>query len=165
MANQATWNLQILAADPTLNVQDQDVYINDGTLTPTGLPAPRFYDGGASAWDNINAYKNPTSPITADGTLTIPKYNTDYFITKGSAASMFIADPIANTNDGLCLKFISTTAFAHSLDNSTGSGFNNGGTLSDKGTWGGAIGDGFAIEAYQGIWYIIPGQNANVSLG
>lgn len=104
--------------------------------------------------------------VTADGAISIPAYNVHYFITKAGVAAMTIADPTATTHDGVTLTFVATTANAHTLDNSAGSGFfSSGGATKDVGTFGGAIGDGFTIIAYQGKWYIDPRGVTNVTLG
>ena len=104
--------------------------------------------------------------ITADGAVTIPAYNVHYFFTKAGVAAMTIADPTATTHDGVTLTFIATTANANTLSNAAGSGFfSSGGGTKDIATWGGAIGDGFTIIAYQGKWYIDPRGVTNVTLG
>lgn len=104
--------------------------------------------------------------ITADGAITIPAYNVHYFFTKAGVAAMTIADPTAGTHDGVTLTFIATTAQANTLSNAAGSGFfSSGGGTKDVATWGGAIGDGFTIIAYQGKWYIDPRGVTNVTLG
>ncbi len=98
--------------------------------------------------------------VTADGAITIPPGDTTYFITKAGVAAMTIAAPTATTHDGIRLTFISTTAQAHTLDMAS-SGINAG--SADVGTFGGAIGDGVTIVAYQAHWYEVPGSNANVT--
>lgn len=104
--------------------------------------------------------------ISADGAVTIPAYNVHYFFTKAGVAAMTIADPTAGTHDGVTLTFIATTANANTLSNAAGSGFfSSGGGTKDVATWGGAIGDGFTIIAYQGKWYIDPRGVTNVTLG
>lgn len=112
-------------------------------------------------------YLSPVSAIAASGAVGLPTGNTFFHITKSSAAAVLtIIDPTATVHDGLTLTFVSDTAQAHTLDNSAGSGFfSSGGASKDIGTFGGAIGDGFAIQAYQGKWYILPGQSLNVTLG
>lgn len=104
--------------------------------------------------------------VTADGAISIPAYNVHYFITKAGVAAMTIADPTATTHDGVTLTFIATTANAHTLSNAAGSGFfSSGGATKDVATFGGAIGDGLTIIAYQGKWYIDPRGVTNVTLG
>lgn len=84
-------------------------------------------------------------------------------ITKATAAALTLADPSVR-DDGLVLTIASTTAAAHTVDNSAGSGFNGAGAGSDVGTFGAAIGNGFSVYAYGGAWYVVPGSNLNVTL-
>lgn len=108
----------------------------------------------------------PVAAITADGAITITAQSKIYFITKAGVAAETIVDPTATTHDGVTLTFISTTANAHTLDNSAGSGFfSSGGASKDIATFGGAIGDGLTIIAYQGKWYIDPRGVTNITLG
>ena len=104
---------------------------------------------------------NKVSAASANGAIT-QKLGTIY-ITKGSAAALTIADPTATDDDGCRLAIISTTAFAHTISNAAGSGFNAGGASSDVATLGGARGDNIVIEAYQGKWYVV--SSVNVTLG
>jgi hypothetical protein len=106
--------------------------------------------------------KETVTVASADGAIAVK--SGIVMITKAGVAAMTIADPTATTDDGKTLTFVSTTAQAHTLDNSAGSGFNGGGAGSDVGTWGGAIGDGITITAYNGVWYVVPGSNLNVTL-
>jgi len=73
------------------------------------------------------------------------------FITKTSAAALTIADPPLRYN-GWILHIISTTPFAHTLDNSRCSGFNNGGNLA---TFAAAVGASISLIAYAGKWYVL----------
>lgn len=108
--------------------------------------------------------RTPVGAVSADGAITIPAYNKDHFITKAGVAAMTIADPTPTTHDGVTLTFIATTANAHTLDNSAGSGFfSSGGSSKDLATFGGAIGDRITIEAYQGKWYIKDSLNITLS--
>ena len=66
------------------------------------------------------------------------------------------------TPTGIRKEIISTTAAAHTVTYSAG--FNGSGTSGDVATFGGAIGDGFVIEAYRGVWYT-SGSPRNVTLG
>jgi hypothetical protein len=110
--------------------------------------------------------KETVAAVTADGAIAVPTASKSFFITKAGIAAMTLVDPTATTHDGVRLTFISTTANAHTLDNSAGSGFfSSGGAGKDVATFGGAIGDGIIIEAYQGKWYIVPGGSLNITLG
>lgn len=114
--------------------------------------------------DTAITARTAVAAVTDDGAIAVPVGNVTYFITEDSdGAAMTLVDPTATTHDGVTLTFIATTAHAHSLDNSAGSGFNGGGAGADVGTFGGGAGDMLQIVAYQGVWYII--INTNVSLG
>jgi len=112
-------------------------------------------------------FLSPVQALAASGAVTLPAGNTTFHITKSSAgAALTIVDPTTAVHDGLTLAFVSDTAQAHTLDNSAGSGFfSSGGSSKDIATFGGAIGDGLTIQAYQGKWYILPGQSLNITLG
>lgn len=105
---------------------------------------------------------NSVVAVTADGAITIPSVNTTYNITKAGVAAMTLANPTATTHDGLRLTFMSNTANAHTLSNAGGAGFNDGGSGSDVGTFGGAKGDNIVVQAYQGKWYVV--SKVNVTL-
>ena len=109
------------------------------------------------------------SLISADGAAGIALNNfvDTYFITKGTAAAITLAAPTAGLprkggHDGMRITFVSTTAAAHTVTNSS-PGFNNNGGSSDVGTFGVAIGNGFTVEAYNGAWYVV--SSVNVTLG
>jgi hypothetical protein len=106
-------------------------------------------------------WRKPLQVLGASGAVTIK--DSVVLITKAGVAALTLADPTSGTHDGLVMRFQSTTAQAHTLDNSAGSGFNAGGAASDIGTWGGAKGDGMEITAYAGKWYV--NWLRNVTLG
>jgi uncharacterized Zn-binding protein involved in type VI secretion len=77
-----------------------------------------------------------------------------YAITKGSAlASSTLATPVTTDDDGIIMRFVSTTAYAHVI--SVASGKINGGSLTTITFTSAAIGDSVTVMAYQGIWYTI----------
>lgn len=116
--------------------------------------------------DGVAYSRTPFAAVTGDGAITIPAYNKTHFITKAGVAAMTIVDPTATTHDGVTLTFVATTANAHTLDNSAGSGFfSSGGGTKDVATFAGNIGDGITIIAYQGKWYIDPRGSTGISLG
>ena len=128
-------------------------------VTATSLTAPTV------TATTLNG-KAPVVAITADGAIAVPTADTCYFLTKAGVAAMTLVDPTATTHDGITLTFISTTAQAHTISNAAGSGFfSSGGAGKDVATFGGAIGDGFAITAYQGKWYVDPRGVTNITLG
>lgn len=100
----------------------------------------------------------------ASGAVAIPDGDTTVFITKSSAlAALTLADPTSGIHDGLRLTVVATTAYAHTLSNAAGSGFNGGGASSDVGTFGGAVGDNIRLIAYGGKWHVM--GTTNVTLG
>jgi len=111
----------------------------------------------------IGGVQETVVAVTADGAIAVPAGSRTYFITKAGVAAMTLVDPTATTHDGIRLTFIATTAHAHTLSNAAGSGFNGGGAAKDVGTFGGAIGDGITIVAYQGKWWLE--NSINVTLG
>lgn len=132
-----------------LTITDAGAATFRSTVTTTGVLAP-----------------TPVTAVTADGAIAVAAANRIYAITKAGVAAMTIVDPTATTHDGVTLTFIATTANAHTLDNSAGSGFfSSGGATKDVATFGGAIGDGLTIIAYQGKWYIDPRGTTNITLG
>lgn len=90
-----------------------------------------------------------------NGAVTIPAYSQTIYFTKAGVCAATIVDPTATTHDGVRLTFINTTANANTIDNSAGSGFNQGGGGSDVATSAAAIGDYLIIEAYQAKWYVV----------
>ncbi len=105
---------------------------------------------------------NQIAVASANGAISIPASGrVKVFITKGTAAALTLAAPTATTHDGVEIVFVSTTAAAHTVTATT-IGFNAGDASSDIGTFGGAIGDGLAVVAYQGEWYVT--NNINVTL-
>lgn len=150
-------------------------YLRDHLLTPELSEPPRatLARGLANklgveivdADSCVSIARNPQAVASADGAITIAK--STVFITKASAAALTLASPTAGSaesggHDGVVIEFVSTTAQAHTV--TCTAGFGGGTTSRDVATFGGAINDGFAIEAYSGVWYLKPGSR-NVTLG
>lgn len=133
----------------------------------TGNWVTKKRNAANDGWETIaSTPKDNFTVKSADGAVTPAAYDQIIFITKGTAAALTLADPTATTHDGAKILFVSTTAAAHTVSNAAGSGFfSTGGASKDVATFGGAIGDGFAIVAYQGKWYIDPRGVTNVTLG
>lgn len=116
--------------------------------------------------DGVAYSRTPFGAVSGDGAISVTAYNKTHFITKAGVAAMTIVDPTSTTHDGVTLTFVATTANAHTLSNAAGSGFfSSGGSSKDVATFGGAIGDGLTIIAYQGKWYIDPRGSTNITLG
>lgn len=103
---------------------------------------------------------NKVTAAAADGAIAVK--TGVVAITKGSAAALTIADPTDVTDDGCELIIMATTAFAHTVSNAAGSGFNVGGSGADVGTFGGAKGDNLHLLAYGGKWLVV--SKVNVTL-
>jgi hypothetical protein len=73
-------------------------------------------------------------------------------IAKGSAAALTLAAPSGEVQDGDFLEILSTTAFAHTITQTT-PGFNDGSTASDVATFGAEKGNSMTLIAYGGKWY------------
>lgn len=101
----------------------------------------------------------PLQVITAADAITIKEGYV--LINAGRELAVTLAAPTAGIDDGCHLTIRSMTAQAHTVTN-TSPGFNNGGSGKDVGTFGGAIGDGFSVVAYNGIWWVT--SNVNVTL-
>lgn len=92
--------------------------------------------------------------ISATGAGVISIKSGTVLLTATGAATVTLAAPTAGTDDGCRLMVESTTAQAHTVTN-TSPGFNNGSTASDVATFGTAIGNGFEVVAYNGVWWTL----------
>ena len=90
-----------------------------------------------------------TQELSADGAITIA--HGVVFITKTSAAAITLDTP-PTSMDGAELEIVSTTAFAHTVTQSS-PGFNNAGASGDVATWTAAAGNALKLRARSGIWY------------
>jgi plastocyanin len=104
---------------------------------------------GVSTQADLVTAPDYVTVASADGAVTIQSGTV--LITKGTAAALTLGTPTAAQN-GTTIRFIATTAAAHTVAAAT-IGFNAGDAAKDTGTFGGAIGDGFACVAYGGEWY------------
>lgn len=125
------------------------------TNLPNGVSAA-FYIGGE--------YMPPTV-VSVDG--AIPVTPGSYAITKGSAAALTLIAPIAGApsaggDDGVCIYVYSETAFAHVITCAS-VGF-NGKAASGTATWGAAKGNGLALIARNGQWWVMAGSNTGVTI-
>lgn len=114
-------------------------------------------DSLAATFVPPNGDATPYVLAAADGAITAK--GGSVFITKGSAAALTLAAPTAGEpnrggDDGKLLEIVSTTAFAHTVTQ-TSPGFNNNGASSDVGTFAAAKGNGLTLRAYNGAWYVI----------
>lgn len=146
-------------------------------LTDSGLTAGRvtfagtaglLEDEAAFAYDKaINqlsadvlkgGYRSTIAAKSGDGAIASAPGT--IVITKGTPlGSSTLATPTVTDHDGYVITITSSTAQAHIV--SCASGKIAGGSITTA-TFGGAIGDGITLVAYQGVWY--PISNINVTL-
>ncbi len=126
-----------------------------GTLTPVVY--------GIASDFTQSQYQPNAGPITpqtvmpivaygAAGAITVPVVDTYISLKSGASSAIIIqaADAKAYTVDN------------GSTNNTSGSGFNGGGTASDVSTFGGAIGDNMVFRANQGKWLVITLRNTTL---
>lgn len=106
-------------------------------------------------------YKQPIQVALVSGAITIKSGIVT--ITKAGVAVMTLAAPIAGKDDGKRLVIDSQTAQAHTV--TITAGLRGAGSGADVLTWGGAIGDGIELYAYNGYWFPVPGTTVNVTAG
>ena len=98
--------------------------------------------------DSIQA-KSAVVAALVDGAIAIK--SGVVMITKATAAALTLATPTTGQN-GTRITILAQTAAAHTVTAAT-IGFNEGGATTDVATFGGAIGDGMTVVAYNGEWY------------
>jgi hypothetical protein len=167
---QQPFRFELAVAGVAVTDIGRKVYASDdqtGSLTPGtyGNVVGVIVDVPASGIALVEAEYAPAfgediQVASADGAIQIRPGTV--FITKGSAAALTIANPTSGVHDGMRITIVSTTAFAHTVSNAAGAGFNGGGAASDVGTFAAAAGNGMTLEAYQGKWYV--SNNTGVTL-
>lgn len=131
----------------------------------------KYSEGGSVYYDSatgntlLNIAKNDNGGVkgefaayAANGAIPIRSHTA--LLTKAGVNAMTLATPTATTHDGVTITIVATTANAHTVTAAT-IGFNAGNAATDVGTFGGAIGDGMTVVAYQGEWYVV--SNINVT--
>jgi hypothetical protein len=113
--------------------------VNNNVAIPASSPDANSLMGQA-----LNA--RSTEIDSTDGAIAIKSGHV--VITKGSAAAMTLAAPIATTDDFKRLTIFATTGFAHTV--TTPANKINGNKLTA--TFANA-GDSLELVAYQGVWY------------
>jgi len=143
------------------NIIESEIGVLDQVVPGTAGASKALVADASKDVRGAGVARKPTA-ASADGAIAVK--NGTVFITKGSAAALTLADPVATDDDGCELHIVSTTAFAHTVSNAAGSGFNAGGASKDVATFGAAVGNSFTIQAYQGKWYVV-NTPAGVTLG
>lgn len=173
------------AISPADNATQAWRFLADGTTQVRARVTAISSNTAAFALASYSALGVPPALGSATSALTVPSLNVSgefagqiqvaaangavtvksgcVFITKGSACALTIADPTAGTDDGKELAIVATTAFAHTVDNSAGSGFNQGGGAADVATFTSARGNNIVLTAYNGKWYVVSSINATLA--
>ena len=108
----------------------------------------------------------PTVEYGAAGAITVPAFNTYISLKSGASSAMTLNDPALDNQAIVVIQAADAKAYTldnGSTNNASGSGFNAGGTASDVGTFGGAIGDGIMIRAQAGKWLVITKTNVTLA--
>lgn len=80
-----------------------------------------------------------------------PQTPASYLVQKGSAAAITLAAPRPGLDDGKCIQFISTTAFAHVI---TATGLlKTGSAAVNTATFAAQIGAQVVFMAFNGLWF------------
>ncbi len=116
MGNQAHWNLNVLGADPTENVQLDDVYLNDGTLTPNSKPGFRRRTG-AGAWEDVGGTAGSVLEEIARTTLAAPQTTISFTSIPSTfehlRLMMYCESDVAATQSSINIAFNSDTTDAN----------------------------------------------------
>lgn len=113
---------------------------------------------GVTNFDVVAAeFQQPMQVAADDGAISLK--SGIVAITKGTAAALTLAAPVAGDDDGKVLVIDSHSAAAHTV--TVAGGLRGAGTSADVGTFGAAIGNGVTLYAYNGAWY--PIRNTNVT--
>lgn len=105
------------------------------------------------------SFPPPQQTLSEDGAVTIAEGVV--WITKGSAAAITLDTPPTNM-DGASLEIVSTTAFAHTVTQSS-PGFNGAGASGDIATYGAAAGNTLKLRAKGGVWYTVNLQGVTIA--
>jgi len=107
---------------------------------------------GAFAGLLTGGVKSTIDVASADGAISVVDVAKAVVVTKAGVCAMTLADP-AVADNGKFLLVISTTAYAHTVTNTTG--FNGSGTAGDVATFGAAAGNSILLFAYGQKWYAV----------
>lgn len=117
-------------------------------------PALLRFNPVSTQWNMIGGISAPAlaSADYSSGAISIKSGIA--WLTGAGATTYTLADPATGTDDNKELTIMSTTAQAHKVDNSAGSGFNGGGGTVDFANFTGNVGDSITLFARAGKWYV-----------
>jgi len=131
-------------------------------FTTSSNPAD-FVDLGAGAVDSRPPWVDDILSVGENGTIPIPKRNTTFELTKGSAlATTTLAAP-AKDQDGLRLTFTSATAYAHVITATTLFADAVSGSPHTTATFAAFIGASLTVEACNGLWNIVASVGVTIT--
>ena len=143
----------------TLNYENQAADgLSIAAIVPNGLA---LQSAAASVFN--------TTIGAASGAIPLPALGTTYFLTKAGVAAMTLAAPTAGTpqagqaggQDGLVVRVISTTAYAHTI---TATGLLQTGSASvNVATFAAYAGASVTLMAYNGKWITIAATGTTFS--
>lgn len=122
----------------------------------TGLPG----DFGPPVPGRISPFEGrvQTKVYGASGAMATPVAAQSAYLTKAGVGAMTIVNP-GKMDDGIRWRIIAGSAQAHTVTGPTNC-FNN---TTHIGTFGGAIGDGFDLEAFNSQWMVCYNKNVTLS--
>jgi hypothetical protein len=137
-----------------------------GTLTPVVFGVAADFVQSLTAGSTVGQPVWPVVSYGAAGAIAVPSVNTIVRLKSGTTSAMTLNDP-AKDNEAIVI-IQASDAEAYTVDNgstnnTSGSGFNGGGTTTDVGTFGGAIGDGMVIRANNGTWLVVTKTNITLA--
>lgn len=114
------------------------------------LNGAKFFDVNERDVAPLLANMGAATVVTATAGAVVTQTTGTVLITATAAAAISLAAPVAGTNDGNSLKFLSTGAFAHVVS-APSNGINGNKT---NATFAAAIANGFEVTAFNGEWYL-----------
>jgi len=100
--------------------------------------------------------------ITSTGAATVADAPGVIALSKTSGAiTVTLANPVAGTDDGKRLMFVSLNNVAHIVGQA--SGFGNGGANEDVCTFSALVGNALHLIAWGGYWYVTGNQNGTIA--
>lgn len=140
---------------------DQTIAGNTALINAGGFTGPVTGNVTGNVTGTAGGEKSAVTDLAVNGAIAAKTGIVT--LSKAGVLAATLADPATPADDGKRLTIIATTANAHTVDNSAGSGFNSGGAGSDIATFGGAIGDNIQLIALGGKWHVLNLTNVTLA--
>jgi hypothetical protein len=126
-------------------------------------PGRCYQDQAGNQFMGGNSFSESGSVITGDGAVEtlLPNLQGVVTLTKGSAAAITIANPIAGDDDGKIITVVNESGFAHVVTQGT-QGFNGKGA-SGTITYAATIGAMAWLYARNGKWWVAPATGITIA--